>query len=130
MEPQPISVTSASAGPIKHRRLDGCLDAGDLPLALFHHLAALGGVGELVADEYAILHMFIRRGRVVVAGNAGNGSRRNAALGEQVALVAIGAVGPLLRSREVISSPRSISTLKSRSVGIDTHGSLRTAAGR
>ena len=41
------------------------------------------GIGELVADQYAVLHVLIRGGGVVVAGNAGDGARRNTAFGEQ-----------------------------------------------
>ena len=45
------------------------------------------GIGEFVADQDAVFLMFIGGRRVGVAGNTGNGARRNAAVGDLVSLV-------------------------------------------
>src|SRR5579859_2778850 len=62
-------------------------DALHLAHALFHHGAALDGVGVLVADQHAIFIVLIGGGGVSMAGHARNGARRNSALGNQVAFV-------------------------------------------
>ena len=72
-------------------------------------------VGVLVADQHAIFIVLVARDHVGVAGNAGNGARRNAALGDLVALVGLVSPSPF----EVISSPRSMCGLKSSIFGID-----------
>ena len=92
VDPQPMSVTSASRGPDQFGRRDRGFDSGNLALALLHHVAALDGVGELVADEHAVFHVLVGGDGVGVARHAGNGARRDAAFGEQIALVAIRAV--------------------------------------
>ena len=84
--------------------------------ALFHHGAALGGVGVLVADQHAVFIVLVAGDDVGVAGHAGNGARGDAALGDLVALVRLrGRRSPF----EVISSPRSMCGWKSSSFGID-----------
>jgi len=55
-------------------------------MRFFHHGAALDRIGEFVADQYSIFHVFVRGDGVDVAGHSGNGSRRNAALGNFVTL--------------------------------------------
>jgi len=55
--------------------------------ALFHHGAALDGVGVLVADEHAVFIVFVARDYMGVAGNAGNDAGGDAALGDLVSLV-------------------------------------------
>ena len=82
-----MSVTSASAAPQELRRRDGGGDAMLLAHALFHHGAALGGVGVLVADEHAVFVVLVAGDHVGVAGDAGDDARRDAALGDLVALV-------------------------------------------
>src|SRR2546426_446653 len=54
---------------------NGGLNADYLAHALFHHGAALDGIGELVADYYAVFLVFIRSRRVDVAGHPGNSAR-------------------------------------------------------
>src|SRR5438128_134763 len=77
--------------PQRGRRNRG-LDANYLAHALFHHGAALDCIGELVADQHAVFIVFVGRSRVDVAGHARNGTRRNTALVDLVALVS--SVGP------------------------------------
>ena len=47
----------------------------------------LTGVGVLVADQHAVFVVLVAGDDVGVAGHAGNGARRDAALGDLVALV-------------------------------------------
>src|SRR5216683_6040476 len=75
------------AGTRQRRRRHGGLNPGYLAHALFHHGAAFDRVGELVADQYAVFHVFVRRHRVDMAGNTGNGARGNSAAGDLVAFV-------------------------------------------
>src|SRR5712691_9432324 len=75
------------AGTRQRRRRHCGLNPGYLAHALFHHGAAFDRVGELVADQYAVFHVFVRRHRVDMAGNTGNGARGNAAVGDLVAFV-------------------------------------------
>src|SRR6266446_5665220 len=63
------------------------LNSSHLAHALFHHDAALDRISEFVADQHAVLHMFVRRNRVDIAGNTGNSARSNAADGDLVAFV-------------------------------------------
>ena len=82
-----MRVTSASAGP---RSWGGGTEAAmpvDLAHALFHHGAALGGVGVLVGDEDAVFVVLVAGDDVGVAGDAGDDARGDAALGDLVALV-------------------------------------------
>src|SRR6266851_3053549 len=51
------------------------LDPGDLAHALFHHGAPLDRIGELIADQYAVFHVFVRGHGVDVPGHARNGAR-------------------------------------------------------
>src|SRR2546430_12958746 len=44
--------------------------------AFFHHGAALDRIGELVADQYAVFHVFVSSDRVNVAGHADRKSTR------------------------------------------------------
>ena len=89
VEPQPTSVTAALSGPTS---LGGAICESTrfhFARALFHHQAALGGVGEFVADQRAVLVVFIRGRDMDVAGHAGDGARRDAALGEFVTQIGI-----------------------------------------
>ena len=71
----------------QHWRRNRGLDAGNFAHALFHHGAALRRVGEFVADQDAVFIVLVAGSSVGVAGDAGNGARRNAALGDLVAFV-------------------------------------------
>src|SRR6267378_4210283 len=73
--------------PQQRRRRDGGFNAGHFAHALVHHGAALDGIGEFVANQYAVFHVFVGGDGVDVAGDAGNRARRNAALGDFVAFV-------------------------------------------
>src|SRR5437660_881742 len=63
------------------------LNSDNLPHALFHHGATLDRVGEFVADQHAVFIVLVGCGGVDVAGHARNGTRRNTAFGDPVALV-------------------------------------------
>src|SRR5712691_2290055 len=75
------------ARPPQHRRRNGSLNADDFAHALFHHRASLDRIGEFVANQYAVFHVFVGGGGVDVAGNAGDSARGNAALGNSIAFV-------------------------------------------
>ena len=88
MEPQPINVTSALAGP---RSLGEGGTEASIPVtfahALFHHGATLDCVGVFVRDEDAVFVVLVARDYVGVAGDAGEDARGDTALGDLVALV-------------------------------------------
>ncbi len=111
VDPHPIRVTSASAGPVSCGGGTDRLNSLHLAHALIHHGAALGGVGVLVADEHAVFVVLVARDDVGEAGDSGDGARGYATVGDLVAFVLVRAA----RRLSVISSPRSISGLKSRS---------------
>ena len=95
VEPQPTSVTSASAGP---NSVGGSMtrqDAVHLAHALFVHRLAFVRIGVLVADQPAFVVVLVGGDHVDVAWRAGERARRDAAVGDLVALVARPSVRPL-----------------------------------
>ena len=92
VEPQPISVTSASAGPDSF----GGWTAASMPAILRMRFSIMArrlcGLvnSSLISTPSSVV--LVGGDHVDVAGHAGNGARRDAAFGDLVALVAVGAV--------------------------------------
>ncbi len=55
---------------LQRGRLNRGFNAGDFAHPLFHHGAALHGVGVFVADEHAVFIVLVARDHVGVAGNS------------------------------------------------------------
>ncbi len=88
VEPQPISVTSASSAPHSSGGFEQRQNRFHLAHALFVHRLALVRIGELVADQHAVFIVLVGGDDVHVARRARHRARRDAAGGDLVALVA------------------------------------------
>src|ERR1051326_3006762 len=74
----------------EYRGSDCGLDAGDFPLALFHHCAPFEWVCKFVADEHAVFIVLICRGCVRITRHTRNRTRRTAAFRDCVTVISIG----------------------------------------
>src|SRR5271167_322827 len=73
--------------PAEHRWRNGGLNTGHLAHPFLHHLPSFDRIGELVAEQYAVFHMFVRGHRMDVSWNARDSSRGNTALRDLVSFV-------------------------------------------
>ena len=71
-------------------KFDGCFDAANLSLPLFHHRAPFGGVGKFIADQHAVFVVLIRCCRMRVTRHTRNRARGYAAFSNFVTFVAVG----------------------------------------